>query len=133
VGSPSQPSAGFSYVVAGLSSLGGTWADRVVYGGVSIWSFKLGALLIIAAMVVLALGPLASFSHCGGAFGPAAVRQAAPTTRRYCAGSRGAAGRAARHLGHPSLAVFANAATSGRHPLAPPALVPRAAAMRRVR
>ena len=59
----SIPSAGFAYVVAGLSATqAGMWANQVLFAGAKVASFKFELLLFAVAAVVLALGPLGAFA-----------------------------------------------------------------------
>jgi hypothetical protein len=59
----SMPSVGFSYVVAGLSAtLAGVCANKILFAGAHVASFKFDLLVFAVAAVVLALGPLGVFA-----------------------------------------------------------------------
>jgi hypothetical protein len=63
LGFMAMPSAGFAYVVAGLSAAqAGVWANKVAATDVSLASFSSHLLLFILGAGALALGPLVAFT-----------------------------------------------------------------------
>jgi hypothetical protein len=59
----SLPSAGFAYVIAGLSAAqSGVWANKVLVANAELMSFRPNLLAFTVAAVVVALGPLLAFT-----------------------------------------------------------------------